>query len=53
MKFRYSIDESFDIGGDSASAVSEEYKPGLQLTRGIIEKVEFSLSQLLFLNFFS
>ena len=25
MKFRYSVDESFDIGWDSGSPVSEEY----------------------------
>src|SRR5262249_14355216 len=32
MKFRYSLDESFDIGCDSASPVSEEYKALAQFT---------------------
>jgi hypothetical protein len=39
MKFRYSADESFDIGWDSASPVSEEYKAHAQFTGGNIEKV--------------
>jgi arylsulfatase len=38
-KFRYSLDESFDIGGDSASPVTQEYKAGAQFTGGHIEKV--------------
>jgi hypothetical protein len=43
-KFRYSLDESFDIGRDSASPVSEEYKAGAQFTGGIIERVEVDLA---------
>lgn len=30
VSFRYSLDESFDIGRDSASQVREEYKAGAQ-----------------------
>jgi hypothetical protein len=44
MKFRYSLDESFDIGRDSASPVSEEYKAGAQFTGGNIEKVVVDLA---------
>lgn len=43
MKFRYSLDESFDIGLDSASAVSEEYKSRAEFT-GRIEKVVIVLA---------
>ena len=42
--FRYSFDESFDIGRDSASPVSEEYKAGAQFTGGIIERVVIDLA---------
>ena len=42
--FRYSADESFDIGRDSASPVSEEYKAGAQFTGGNIEKVVIDLA---------
>jgi arylsulfatase A-like enzyme len=42
VKFRYSLDESFDIGLDSASAVSEEYKSRAEFT-GRIEKVVIDL----------
>jgi len=38
-KFRYSLDESFDIGCDSASPVTQEYKAGAQFTGGSIKKV--------------
>jgi len=44
MKFRYSVDESFDIGRDSASPVSEEYKTGAQFTGENIEKVIVDLA---------
>jgi hypothetical protein len=44
MKFRYSVDESFDIGCDSASPVSEEYKAHAQSTVGNIEKVIINLA---------
>jgi hypothetical protein len=44
MKFRYSLDESFDIGFDSASPVSEEYKARTQFTGGNIEKVVVDLA---------
>jgi arylsulfatase len=43
VKFRYTIDESFDIGRDTASPVSEEYKAGAQFTGGTIEKVVIDL----------
>ena len=43
-KFRYSLDEGFDIGRDSASPVSEEYKAGAQFTGGIIERVIIDLA---------
>jgi arylsulfatase len=44
MKFLYSVDESFDIGCDSASPVSEEYKARAHFTGGIIEKVLVDLA---------
>jgi hypothetical protein len=44
MKFRYSLDESFDIGWDTASPVSEEYKVRAQFTGGNIEKVVLDLA---------
>jgi len=43
IKYRYSLDESFDIGRDSASPVSEEYKGGAQFTGGTIDKVVIDL----------
>jgi hypothetical protein len=43
-KFRYSLDESFDIGRDSASPVSEEYKASAQFSGGIIERVIIDLA---------
>jgi hypothetical protein len=43
-KFRYSLDESFDIGRDSASPVSEEYKAGAQFSGGVIERVVIDLA---------
>lgn len=43
-KFRYSLDESFDIGRDSASPVSEEYEAGAQFRGGIIERVVIDLA---------
>jgi hypothetical protein len=42
-KFHYSLDESFDIGRDSASPVSEEYKAGAQFAGGTIERVLIDL----------
>ena len=36
--FRYSADESFDIGRDSASPVSEEYKAGHNSLVGTLRK---------------
>ncbi|MGC2574657.1 MAG: hypothetical protein WA364_24350, partial [Candidatus Nitrosopolaris sp.] len=44
IKFRYSADESFDIGRDSAPPISEEYKPGVQFTGGNIERVVIDLA---------
>jgi len=44
LKLRYSFGESFDIGRDSASPVSEEYKAGAQFTGGNIEKVVIDLA---------
>src|SRR5215467_3725912 len=43
IKARYSLDEGFDIGRDSGSPVTEEYKPGMQFTGGNIEKVVFDI----------
>ena len=43
-RFRYSLDESFDIGRDSASPVSEEYKAGARFTGGNIERVIIDLA---------
>jgi hypothetical protein len=43
-KFRYSLDESFDIGRDSASPVSEEYEAGAQFSGGVIERVVIDLA---------
>src|SRR3712207_8952599 len=37
-------DESFDIGRDSASPVSEEYNAGAQFIGGIIERVVIDLA---------
>ena len=42
-KFCYSFDEGFDIGRDSGSPVSEEYKAGTQFTGGNIERVVIDL----------
>ena len=42
-KFDYSFDEGFDIGRDSGSPVSEEYKAGTQFTGGNIERVVIDL----------
>ena len=42
-KFCYSFDEGFDIGRDSGSPVSEEYKAGAQFTGGNIERVVIDL----------
>jgi hypothetical protein len=42
--FRYSFDESFDIGRDSASPVTDEYKAGSRFTGGNIEKVVIDLT---------
>jgi hypothetical protein len=42
-RFRFTLDESFDIGRDSASPVSEEYKAGAQFTGGNIERVVIDL----------
>lgn len=43
MKFVYSADQSLDIGLDSASPVSEEYKARAEFTGGNIEKVVVDL----------
>jgi arylsulfatase len=42
-KFCYSFDEGFDIGRDSGSPVSEEYKAGALFTGGNIERVIIDL----------
>lgn len=42
-KFCYSFDEGFDIGRDSGSPVSEEYKAGSLFTGGNIERVVIDL----------
>lgn len=42
--FRYSFDESFDIGRDTASPVTDEYKAGSRFTGGNIEKVVIDLT---------
>ena len=42
-RHRYSLDEGFDVGRDSGSPVSEEYKAGTQFTGGNIEKVVFDI----------
>lgn len=44
MKFRYTLDESFDIGRDTASPASEEYKAGAQFTGETIERVVIELA---------
>ena len=44
VKFRYSADESFDIGRDSASPVTDEYKAGAEFTGGNIERVVIDLA---------
>jgi arylsulfatase len=44
VAFRYSADEGFDIGRDTASPVSEEYKAGAQFTGGTIDKVVIDLT---------
>jgi hypothetical protein len=44
MKFRYSLDESFEIERDSGSPVSDEYKAGAQFTGGNIEKIVLDLA---------
>jgi len=44
VKFRYSADESFDIGRDSASPVTDEYKAGSEFTGGNIERVVIDLA---------
>jgi hypothetical protein len=43
VKFIYSLDESFDIGRDTGSPVTEEYKAGPQFT-GTIKKVLVDLA---------
>jgi len=43
VKFRYSADECFDIGRDTGSPVTDEYKAGAQFTGGNIEKVVVDL----------
>ncbi|MDQ3837030.1 MAG: hypothetical protein M3270_08870 [Thermoproteota archaeon] len=37
-KFRYSLDESFDIERNSAFPVSEEYRAGAQFSGGILKE---------------
>jgi hypothetical protein len=44
IKARYPLDEGFDVGRDSGSPVSEEYKAGAQFTGGNIEKVVIDLA---------
>jgi len=44
VKFRYSADESFDVGHDTGSPVTNEYKAGAQFTGGNIEKVVIDLA---------
>lgn len=44
VKFRYSADESFDVGHDTGSPVTDEYKAGAQFTGGNIEKVVIDLA---------
>jgi hypothetical protein len=43
VRFRYSLDESFDIGRDAGSPVTDEYKAGAQFT-GKIMKVIVNLA---------
>ncbi|MGO9644014.1 MAG: arylsulfatase [Candidatus Bathyarchaeia archaeon] len=43
VPFRYSLDESFDVGCDTGTAVTPEYKPGAKFT-GKITQVKFVLS---------
>jgi arylsulfatase len=42
IRFRYSLDESFYIGRDAGSPVTDEYKAGAQFT-GKIRKVVVDL----------
>jgi hypothetical protein len=44
VKFRYSANECFDIGRDTRSPVTTEYKAGAQFTGGNIEKVVVDLA---------
>ncbi|MGB0388440.1 MAG: arylsulfatase [Ardenticatenaceae bacterium] len=43
VPFRYSLEEGFDIGHDSATPVTEEYSPNAKFT-GTIKKVSFDLT---------
>ena len=43
VRFIYELDETFDIGGDTGTPVTDEYKAGAIFT-GIIEKVVIDLA---------